>query len=260
MCTPYLDATFISHAWHQDLPDHFRYLQVSMIDGNVNWAFFSYLCNYRTENNTSKLFSTGSWGLPAIHGAFKTGGQSTDWKPKKVLKALLQVLHHSPVRQSCYADVTGSSRFALPFCGIRWIEYDWVAVRAIEIWDGMLCTFWLSLLKSNRPASENPLILAKLHFFSYITGIMKPFLTEYQYTKLMMPFMYDDFHQLLIDVMSKYIKPERLEKCKNASILCDVNFSDTKNQLKNKKVDIGFGANKILTDNDNWLWNYHTWN
>ena len=89
---------------------------------------------------------------------------------------------------------------------------------------------------------------------------MKPFLTEYQYTKLMMPFMYDDFHQLLIDVMSKYIKPERLEKCKNASILCDVNFSDTKNQLRNKEVDIGFSANKILTDNDNWLWNYHTRN
>ena len=77
---------------------------------------------------------------------------------------------------------------------------------------------------------------------------MKPFLTEYQYTKLMMPFMYGDLHQLLRDVVSKYIKPETLEKCRNASILCDVNFSDAKNYLRNKEVDIGFGANKILTD------------
>ena len=74
---------------------------------------------------------------------------------------------------------------------------------------------------------------------------MKPFLTEYQYTKPMMPFMYDDLHQLLA---SKYIKPEMLEKCENASILCDVNFSDGKNHLRNKEVHTGFGANKILTE------------
>ena len=77
---------------------------------------------------------------------------------------------------------------------------------------------------------------------------MKPFLTEYQYTKPMMPFMYDDLHQLLRDIMSKYSKPETLKKCKNASILCDVNFSDVKNHLRNKEVDIGFSANKLLTD------------
>ena len=50
---------------------------------------------------------------------------------------------------------------------------------------------------------------------------MKPFLTEYQYTKPLMPFMYDDPHQLLRDIVSTYIKPETLGKCKNANILCD---------------------------------------
>ena len=64
----------------------------------------------------------------------------------------------------------------------------------------------------------------------------------------MTPFMYDDLHQLLRDIVSKYIKPETLEKCENASILCDINFSDAKNHLRNKEVDIGFGANKVLTD------------
>ena len=62
----------------------------------------------------------------------------------------------------------------------------------------------------------------KPDFFSYIAGTMKLFPTEYQYTKPMMPFMYDDLHQLLRDMVSKYIQPEMLEKCKNASVPCDV--------------------------------------
>ena len=46
-----------------------------------------------------KLLSTGSWGLHAIHGALKTGEQSTDWKLKS-LRALHQILHDSPVGQN----------------------------------------------------------------------------------------------------------------------------------------------------------------
>ena len=50
--------------------------------------------------------------------------------------------------------------------------------------------------------------------------------------------MYDDLHHLLIDIVSKYITPETLEKCKNASILCDVIFSNAKNHLRNKELGI----------------------
>ena len=233
---------------------------MSVDDPNVNWPFFSELPNYRTENDMSKLLSTGSCGLLAIHGAFKTGQHSTDWKLKKVLRALHQILHNSPARRIDYTDVTGSSRFPLPFCGTQWIEDKQVAVQVIEIWDDtcQLCTFWLSLPESKQPSShsylmllsatKDPLILAKLHFFAYIAGTMKPFLAECQYTKPMMSFMHDDLHQLLRNIASKNIKLKILEKYKNASVLCDDNFSDTKNHLENKEVDIGFGANKILTD------------
>ena len=69
---------------------------------------------------------------------------------------------------------------------------------------------------------------------------MKSFFTEYQYTKHMMLFMYDDLHHLLRDIVSKYIIPETLEKCKNASILCDVIFSNAKNHLRNKELGIRF--------------------
>ena len=46
----------------------------------------------------SKLLSAGSCSLHAIHGAFKTGEQSTDWKLKQVLRAWHQILHDSPAR------------------------------------------------------------------------------------------------------------------------------------------------------------------
>ena len=100
VCTCYLNSTFIGHAWHQDLFEHVilaldsldlkKLLLVSMDGLNVNWAFFSELYNHQTENDTVKLLSTGSCSLHAIHGAFKTGEQSTDWKLKKVLKALIK--------------------------------------------------------------------------------------------------------------------------------------------------------------------------
>ena len=66
----------------------------------------------------------------------------------KVLKALHQISHDSPARRNDYVDVTGSSRFCLPF--------GQVAVRAIQICDGIcqLCTFWQSLPKSKRPSSQ----------------------------------------------------------------------------------------------------------
>ena len=98
VCTRYLYSTFIGHARHQHLFEHFisaldsldlkKLLQVSTDGPNVNGVFFSELSNYQTENDISKLLSTGSCGFHAIHEAVKTGEQSTDWKLKKVLRAL----------------------------------------------------------------------------------------------------------------------------------------------------------------------------
>ena len=141
VCTRYHDSTFIGHVRHQDLfeqsisaldlLDLKKLPQLSMNGPNVNWAFFSELRNNRTENDMSKLLSTGSCGLfltGSIHGAFKTGEQSADWKLEKVLRNLHQILHDSPARRKDYVDVTGSSRFPLSFCGKRWIEDGQVAI------------------------------------------------------------------------------------------------------------------------------------
>ena len=154
------------------------------MDGpNINWAFFEELRNFRGENNMNKLLPTGSCGLHSIHLAFKTGENSTDWGVKKILKAIYQIHHDSPVRRADFSEVTGSEQFPLPFCGTRWIKDQKVALRAIEIWDNVcqICRFW------------------------------KSFLTIYQYAKPMTPFIHDDLYQLLKDLTSKFMKKEVLD-------------------------------------------------
>ena len=54
---------------------------------------------------------------------------------QEILRVLHQIQHNLPARRNDHADVTGSSRFPLQFCGTRWIEDKQVAPRAIEIWD-----------------------------------------------------------------------------------------------------------------------------
>ena len=64
LCTCYLSSTFIGRARHQDLFKHFisaldsldlkKLLQVSIDGPNVNWVFFSELCNYCIENDMRK--------------------------------------------------------------------------------------------------------------------------------------------------------------------------------------------------------------
>ena len=46
------------------------------------------------------------------------------------------------------------------------------------------------------------MILAKLHFFTTVANVLKPYLTCYQITNPMVPFLYDDLHSLVCEIMS----------------------------------------------------------
>ena len=87
------------------------------------------------------------------------------------------------------------------FCGTRWVEDEKVASRTIDIWDNgvKICNHWKSLSKSKQPGSKSyltllevtkdPLLKAKLHFFSYVAKVASPCLHIYQFTVPMMPFL-----------------------------------------------------------------------
>ena len=75
---------------------------------------------------------------------------------------------------------------------VRWIKDQPVAERLIEIWPNIkrLVKFWQSLSKSKRPnfksyevvveAVADQLVVAKLHFFSYVANLLKPHLKNFQ--------------------------------------------------------------------------------
>ena len=70
----------------------------------------------------------------------------------------------------------------------------------------------------------------------FIAGTMKPFLTQYQSTKSMTLYLYDDFYQLLGHTVPKSIKLDVLKQYKKASNLSDIDFTDPKNRLTNRKL------------------------
>ena len=53
-------------------------IQVSMDGPSTNWKFIESLKRYRLANERSQLIKIGSCGLYIIHGAYKTGAESTE--------------------------------------------------------------------------------------------------------------------------------------------------------------------------------------
>ncbi|XP_065641075.1 uncharacterized protein LOC124818972 [Hydra vulgaris] len=95
----YWDSSFMGHSTSLDLVNHFnekisdinisKIVQVSMDGPSVNLKFHRDIQSKREEHKLSKLIDIGCCSLHIIHGAFKTGVESTDWELKKHLKGAL---------------------------------------------------------------------------------------------------------------------------------------------------------------------------
>ena len=143
------------------------------------------------------------------------------------------------------------------FC--RWVEDKQVADRLLVIWPSIiqLYKFWDGLVKSKRPSSksylnlktavDDPLYTAKLSFFSYLAGILQPFLVQYQTDNPMLPFMYNDLTGLISKIMRIVIKSEIIDDCPVTN-LKNIDLRKKPNILKGKDIDVGFAAKKIITD------------
>ena len=64
-------------------------------------------------------------------------------------------------------------------------------------------------------AVYDPLILAKLHFFSYVAGIVEPFLRQYQTENPMIPFPYADLKKIVRQLLEIVVVPEVIEPCQS---------------------------------------------
>ncbi|XP_057299676.1 uncharacterized protein LOC130630266 [Hydractinia symbiolongicarpus] len=260
----YLDSSFLGHSAHQDLFSHFtktlgkldpnKMFQVSMDGPSVNFKFLEKVQKDRLDNEQHQLIDIGSCGLHTIHGAFKNAAVSTEWNIKKILHGSYQILHDTPARRDDYESVTSSNVYPLNFCATRWVEDKVVAERLIEIWENIvkIVKFWEGLPKSKRPASKSYgyvkdaakdlLTPAKLKFFSFLAGILQPFLVMYQTDKPMVPYMYQDLTKLLKNLMRLIVKPDVLTKCESISDLKAVNLNDNSVLMKPKNYNLGFAT------------------
>ena len=126
------------------------------------------------------------------------------------------------------------------------------------IWENIksLVKDWESKPQSKRPSSKSyenlkaavndPLTAAKLQFFSFVAGILQPFLKSYQTDdQPMIPFMYNDIFTLLQKILQYVIKRDLLVNCKNFSGLLKLDLDSKDTFLKLKDMSIWFAASTI---------------
>ena len=157
------------------------------------------------------MIEIGSCSLHIVHGPFQTGATKTGWELNKVLQAMYKIFNELPARRDIYLKEGSSSNFPMKFCEPRWIEDKEVAERALEVWESVVATvrYWEGLSKSKKPRNnksfdclvihhQDLLMTAKLHFFAFIAGILKPFLVLFQTDNPMLSFMYDEFSEIFV--------------------------------------------------------------
>ena len=137
----------------------------------------------------------------------------------------------------------------------RWVEDKKVSDRIIEIWPSIvkIVNHWSKLAPSKQPkcksyevlkgAVKDPLLVAKLNFFSFLAGHLLPYLTSYQSQKPMIPFLHSDLQQLMKELLGVTIKSELIGKCKeNSKSLLKINLRDVSSHIKKKDMHLGFGT------------------
>ena len=119
------------------------------------------------------------------------------------------MFNESPARWDVFLKEGTSGKFPLKFCETRWIEDQDVAEQASEIWSLIVSTvkYWEGLCKSKRLQNksyeasvahhQDLLIPAKLQFFIFIAGILKPYLVVFQTDSPMVQFIYDELGMIL---------------------------------------------------------------
>ena len=80
-------------------------------------------------------------------------------------------------------------------------------------------------------------MISKLTIFSFVCGLVKPYLKVFQSVHPMLPFIYSEVKSVII-----------VEKSKTATDLKNISISSEENLLPIKHVEMGFGAKNKLKE------------
>ena len=124
-----------------------------------------------------KLPSAGSYGIHSMHWAFNTVENKTGWGVEKLLKGWHRIFQQFPL-PFCHNNGLKMKRWQLELLifGKTYVNYA-------------TCVSHCQKANSHLNAFKVHLILAELHFFTYMAGTIKPLLLPYQSTKSMIPFL-----------------------------------------------------------------------
>ena len=93
-----------------------------MYGPNVNLKLYEALKQERNEILFHSLIDIGMWSLQSVHGAIRSGIETTSWGIKETLKDAFHLLHDSPGRREDFEVVTSSDKYPLYFCAKRCVK------------------------------------------------------------------------------------------------------------------------------------------
>ena len=106
---------------------------------------------------------------------------------------------------------------------------------------------WEKLPKSKRSSSKSysnivaavtdDLIPAKLHFLSFVAGILESFLVKYQCDEPVIPFLYSDLLKVMNRALLLALKPNIVCKCSTVTELKNIDLTNKDNFLKAKDIN-----------------------
>ena len=254
--TQYFNSAFLQKASASDLLTKFKeglsglpmskILQVSMDGPNVNWAFLRQLKDdlLSLDSEAAALLELGCCGLHVIHGAFQTGHTKATWNVNQILTFAYYVFKDSPARRADLTNLTGSTCFPPKFCRTRWIENKSASTRFLEISKNP------KKFVENNPKMKNPsqswknletaftsdsFLIAKVSFFSAMANEVEPFLTRFQTSKPLSPFLYEACDSILRDLLKRIVKLDI--DAMTTSQLMDIDLETRKNCSWQKKLN-----------------------
>ena len=95
---------------------------------------------------------------------------------------------------------------------------------------------------------DDPLIHAKLIFFSYVAYIIEPFLKKFQTDKPMVPFPSFGLKAIVSELLESefVVKSSVIKSCKNVRQLKEIDLCDESNLLPLEKTNLGFALDQAI--------------
>ena len=225
----------------------------------ANWAVLNNLAENRKRDQLPQVEDIGICSLHIVSGAFQIRIKAIRWNLDKIIKAMWQLFHDSPIRKDTYIRFNLCETFPKRFCPKQWIENEEVFSRAIEIRGNVkrVIEEFESLVRSKRPKNQSyetllqdckdPTVVIKFQFFQDLVNKLEVFLKDFQTDHQMLPFLNDLFGNLACRLLLMFIKSKIIEDAVTDYDLTKIGLQKKENCIGLEKVCLFLVYSSIVT-------------